>query len=202
MYKELPKGLIDENGKKLFDNYTHIRIMHELAMGLKAVEANDKYLELGISKAKCFFKCAPYFKRALAVDINPDVKNRFSSKNFERQKVDFSNTSWKFFPMTTDDFFRQNKERDFDFIFVDAKHSFEQARKDFENSWPLLKMGALMVLHDTYVPNREYLQHCEDCWKLPVWIKEQNYIDLELMTLPFYMGLTLIRKRNKQVIWM
>lgn len=36
----------------------------------------------------------------------------------------------------------------FDFIFIDADHTYEGAKKDFENYMPLLADGGILALHD------------------------------------------------------
>jgi predicted O-methyltransferase YrrM len=36
----------------------------------------------------------------------------------------------------------------FDFIFIDADHTYKGAKTDFDNYMPLLKDGGIMVLHD------------------------------------------------------
>ncbi len=195
-----------------WNNYSHIPIIKEICEGLKATDCNDKYLELGVAKGGCFCTCAPLFKNAIGVDMNPAVPPRIErqSRVFKQTK-----TKWQIVTATTDEFFEHNDEKEFNFIFIDAKHSFEQSRMDFVNAWPLLKDNGIMLLHDTYPPNEHYLPHCEDAWKLPEWIKQKakdrhlenisisgEYDNIELMTLPFYFGITIIRKMFRQVEWL
>ena len=37
---------------------------------------------------------------------------------------------------------------DWDFIFIDGYHSFEQTLNDLENYWPLLRLGGILMLDD------------------------------------------------------
>ncbi len=177
-----------------WDNYTHINILLPIVKGLKMAGCNNKYLELGISKAKCFNTCARYFKKAIGVDIVSKWESRIQKKIMKGTKVIFH-------AMSTDDFFKQNKEDNFDFIFVDACHEFKQAKRDFIDSWLLLKPNGIMILHDTYPPSKEFLEHCEDCHRLPNWIK-YHYDNAELVTLPFYFGVTIIRKLGGPIPWL
>jgi predicted O-methyltransferase YrrM len=43
---------------------------------------------------------------------------------------------------------------EFDFIFIDGDHTYEGAKKDFENYFPLLKKGGILALHDIVVHTR------------------------------------------------
>jgi predicted O-methyltransferase YrrM len=58
----------------------------------------------------------------------------------EKCKIDFSNSS-------TDDFFLTNKEK-YDCIFIDADHSYEGVKRDYENSLKALKKNGVLVFHD------------------------------------------------------
>lgn len=49
--------------------------------------------------------------------------------------------------MTSDAFFEQNKTQ-FDVVFIDGLHSYEQVRRDVINSLTFLKEGGVIVLHD------------------------------------------------------
>lgn len=49
---------------------------------------------------------------------------------------------------TTDAFFASNK-RTFDFIYVDAGHTYEEAKKDILNAHSILKPGGAIAVHDT-----------------------------------------------------
>jgi len=51
--------------------------------------------------------------------------------------------------MTSDDFFRQNKEC-FDAIFIDGDHSYEQVKKDTTNAITCLNPEGIIIWHDVY----------------------------------------------------
>ena len=75
--------------------------------------------------------------------------------------------------MTSDDFFKQNKEK-FDIVFIDGLHLCEQVYKDIKNSLNCLNPNGVIVLHDI-LPISEIEQRREriripgrwngDCWK-------------------------------------
>ena len=50
--------------------------------------------------------------------------------------------------MTSDEYFKQNKTIDFDFIYIDGDHTAEQVAKDAKNAWLLLKPGGIMAFDD------------------------------------------------------
>jgi predicted O-methyltransferase YrrM len=151
------------------------------------------YLELGVREGTMFTEVSKYCVRATAVDITPI---RFELPN---------NAEYHF--GTTDSFFEQlSYDVKFDFIFIDADHSYEQSLKDFVNAQKYLIEDGLIVLHDTYPINTEYLRPdlCNDSYKTALYIKNNMSDQFEVFTLPFPPGLTFIRKvrRSKQLLWL
>lgn len=51
--------------------------------------------------------------------------------------------------MTSDDFFAQNKSQ-FDLVFIDGLHHYEQVKRDFENALKIISDNGFIVFHDTY----------------------------------------------------
>jgi len=158
----------------------HIPIIEEIAKGLKWAGMNEAYLELGIARARCFNRVSTYFTHSVAVDRSAD-----SLKNITVQcdKND----------MTTDDYFRQNyhERTKFNLIFIDARHRYENVKRDFDNSWEYLAKFGIILIHDTFAPSKEWEKHTLDCWKI------QNHLDerkIKYITFPFYFGLTVVRK--------
>jgi predicted O-methyltransferase YrrM len=52
---------------------------------------------------------------------------------------------------TTDSFFKRTnpiKQTNFDVIFIDADHSYEGARKDYDNALKHINDGGLIIFHD------------------------------------------------------
>lgn len=48
---------------------------------------------------------------------------------------------------------RLKKLAPFDFIFVDADHTYEGVKQDFDNYFPMLADGGIMAFHDIVKPN-------------------------------------------------
>jgi len=155
----------------MYGKCDHIPIIIEIAKGMNIAGFNDCYLELGISKAKCFNPVSKFFKNSIAVDIN-DCSRYIDNK------------STTVYIGTTDYFFDENRDT-FNMIFIDAEHSWNQVKSDFVNSMKILKQNGVIILHDTFPPNKESFIHCKDGYKI---MKEFNYCTI---TLPFYYGLTI-----------
>jgi len=175
-----------------FSKTSHIEVIKTIANGMNKPGFNDNYLELGISKGKCFNEIAPLFKIATAVD-NQNKSFDYISKN--------KNISWNY--CNTDSFFINNNKK-FDLIFIDADHSFNTSMKDFENSFNCLNDWGIICMHDTYPPNKDFLAHSKDSYKVPLSLWKNKHNKCELVTLPFYYGVTIIRKINvkKYLHWM
>ena len=174
----------------MFSKTAHVPIIKEIAKGMEAAGMNGAYLELGIAKGHCFNSIAPHFKIVHAVDINLECYDKVCQ--VMRKKGSY------FHEGTTDDYFEKgNKGQKFNLVFIDANHDFEYVRKDFVNSWNALKDNGIIILHDTYPPNKEYLDHCKDAYKINDFV---TWADM--VTLPFYFGLTIVRKYKKHLAWM
>jgi len=50
--------------------------------------------------------------------------------------------------MSSDEYFKQNKNIDFDFIYIDGDHTAEQVAKDAKNAWLQLKPNGIMAFDD------------------------------------------------------
>ena len=176
----------------LFSKTCHIQIIEDIAKGMEAAGMNGAYLELGIAKGSCFNVVAPHFKRATAVDMNYESYERVCKITQKKGNA--------FYTGTTDDYFKKgNQGQMFDMVFIDACHKFDNEKKDFENSLSVLKNNGLIIMHDTYPPNKEYLEHCQDAWRIKHTLVDR---EIEHITLPFYFGLTIVRKYKNHLHWM
>ena len=106
--------------------------------------------------------------------------------------------------MTTDEFYEQNKNKlVIDFLFIDADHNYEQALKDFINYSKIVKDNGIIILHDTYPENESHLllAKCGTAYKVARYIRQNCGRDYEIMTIPVFPGMSLIRKSYKQLLW-
>ena len=96
----------------------------------------------------------------------------------------------------------RNANLKIDMLFIDADHSKESVLDDFKAYFDLVTVDGIILLHDSYPANEQDALpgYCGDCYKA---IEElsKNTEAYEMMTIPVPPGLTLCRKRKKQVAW-
>lgn len=174
-----------------FNKNEHVNMVKAIAIGMSRAGSLKRYLELGIRKGPCFNAVAPLAGEAYAVDIM-DCR-RFIKGN--------KNLHW--FHGTTDDFFKQhNPDKKFNLVFIDADHKHESSLRDFQNVLPLVVDNGLILFHDTYPPE-EFLtssKYCSDTYKTAEYIRA-HYPTYEFVTLPFYYGISVFRKLERQLLW-
>jgi len=149
---------------------------------IKETNGEDKtYIEYGVRSGECIEKVSKYVKNAYGVDINP---------------YNNANSNIIMSCMTTDAFSEKTLPSiKYDYVFIDADHSSKQVFIDFENVYKYLNSGGYIFLHDTYPCMIENLSPnaCNDCYLSPILIKNK-YPSIEMLTLPFNPGFTIIRK--------
>jgi Methyltransferase domain len=166
------------------ETFDHISFLEFMAKWLKP----ERYLELGVRDLRCFNRISKYAIESIGVDLRPiDVKPR---RNIF------------FYLGTTDQYFDSIKHVDlcFDFIFIDADHSFEQSLKDFQNAKDHLVEDGFIFLHDTYPYDPVMLepQMCNDAYKTALYIKQHLVEEFEILTFPINPGLTVVKKMSRQ----
>lgn len=152
---------------------THEQFIYNLCNSISV----KSYLELGLYKGECIKKVSTIVPRCVGVDI-----------------MEVPHSSFLFYKCTTDEFFKQNKER-FDFIFIDADHRYESAKQDLINALNILNYNGTIIMHDTD-PNSLHLidpGYCGDSYKINEWLDSRS--DLTYITLPIEIaGLTIIKR--------
>lgn len=125
----------------------------ELLLLLKGFNA-ETYLALGIGNGgsfamECFFMNET-LKSAIAVDCLAYKDLGIGQNELEIQDyislID-GEIKKEFINSTTDTFFTITQGR-FDVIFIDADHSYEGARKDYDNSLKHINKGGIIIFHD------------------------------------------------------
>jgi predicted O-methyltransferase YrrM len=140
------------------------------------------YLELGIYDGSTLEKVSRVVPRVIGVDI-ADLR---INKNIGE------------FHQTTTQEFLSNFNEMVDVIFIDADHSFEAVKLDFEASLKNLNEFGMIILHDTDPISEKYIDklYCGDSYKMIDWIKSEHP-DMDVFTFPISeAGLTII-KRSK-----
>jgi len=107
---------------------------------------------------------------------------------------------------TSDDFFSTNKEQ-FDCIFIDGLHYYNQVKRDVMNSLKFLSQEGVIFLHDC-LPNNIYEQaipRCQyewsgDVWKALVDFRTSDDLDTYTCYADHGVGLILKRKNRKKLM--
>ncbi|MDI7776362.1 class I SAM-dependent methyltransferase [Asticcacaulis sp. EMRT-3] len=95
--------------------------------------AYSDYLEIGVEAGDTFNKVNIRHK----VAVDPDFK------------IPVTQLQGAAFPITSDSFFSANNAQ-FDCIFLDGLHLYEQVRRDFMNAWGRIKPGGIILIDDCY----------------------------------------------------
>ena len=89
--------------------------------------------------------------------------------------------------------------------FVDADHRHAASTSDCESLLLHIANDGLLLLHDTYPESAEWLgdNRCSDSYRTAnlIFNKATEY-GIESVTLPTPPGLTIVRKRIRQVHWL
>ena len=159
----------------------------------------ETFLELGVDTGyttKKILDIAKDLKKVYCVDIRDSSIIKYESEF--KDKIDY------FFNNKTDDFFSKDIITEVDCVFIDADHSYTQSRIDFLNSFKILTDGGIIFLHDTYPPNIEMTNSTRngDTYKLYLELSSPEWNDkIDIINLPIYDGLTIIRKRISKKIF-
>lgn len=175
-----------------FTKYSHIQVVKMVATGLKNIGALERYLELGVAKGSCFNEIAPLATSAYAVDLRKKTL-KFIKNN--------PNLVWNC--CSTTEFLQSYEGDPFDLVFIDAGHEFESSWSDFQLVAPLVRENGMILLHDTYPPNAKCSipDICGDTWKTAWKIRTELRDEFEIATLPFYFGVSIVRKCVRQLDW-
>ena len=97
---------------------------------------------------------------------------------------------------SSDNFFKDTVFPPIALAFIDGGHTYEQAKRDFENALPLLVPAGHIFLHDTLPLSGEYLHEnaCGDVYRLRQELKNRKDLDVFTFTHSAWnVGLTMIR---------
>lgn len=84
------------------------------------------------------------------------INSIFAVDPVRNYKIPFKFRHIKFFEMTSDEFFKNSSE-DFDLIYIDGLHTFEQSFNDLINSMGRLRSGGPSLIYlDDVLPNDEF----------------------------------------------
>ena len=107
--------------------------------------------------------------------------------------------------LTSDDFFKTNKEK-FDLVFIDGLHVYDQVKQDIINSLEVLNNNGVILIHDC-LPEKIWEQNVPrmngawsgDVWKVIPFFRSKSNIDV--YTCVADRGVGIISKRyNKNIL--
>lgn len=175
--------------RKRNDSKWHINFILHLISIIKPAS----YLEVGIFHCGLFNQVIPYVDSLVGLDMDSSAGTYMKTNS----KCEFINS-------TSSDFFKQQIKlgRKFDFIFIDGDHSKEAVEADFLGAFEVLNDNGIILLHDTYPLNiaATTRDRCDDGYQALDKLSRLTN-KWEMMTIPIHPGITLCRKRIKQVDW-
>ena len=196
------------------DGLERYRIMEDFGQYILNGVGGD-ILEIGVGESSHFLTkiAKKYNRRIFHCDISPSkiinpmtVKGYLSDAEeityFEERDPNPQNFKRVVcYAGSSDSLFKRVPITPLAMVFIDGDHNYLQAKKDFENVWPLVVENGFVLLHDTYPPSEDYVDEnkCGDVFKLRQQLKWQD--DLDMLTLTrgtcIGVGLTIIRKHEK-----
>jgi predicted O-methyltransferase YrrM len=150
------------------------------------------YVELGIYHCELFNRVIPYAGHLIGVDTWQ-----------EAGQLMLYSAKVRFIHATTVDFARELQDHPLmiNLLFIDADHSRDAVLRDFYNFFPYVAPHGLILFHDTH-PQPEHLQpgYCGTAYQA---IEElaRDTSGYEMATIPIAPGLTICRKRRRQLAW-
>lgn len=134
---------------------------------------NCQYLEIGCDKNEVFDTIPLDKEFKIGVDPNSGGTHR----------------------MTSDEFFKNNK-KEFDVIFIDGLHTYEQVQKDIINSLKVLKKSGIILFHDflpldeiSADPVRRLRGWNGDVWKVGVELSNSQGLILKIVNIDCGVGI-------------
>jgi predicted O-methyltransferase YrrM len=150
-------------------------------------------LEIGIHKAGLFNKASRFTQESVGIDVDPTCRQSMKLRKQDRFICGDSASEMKKLIL---------EDRKFDFIFIDGNHSKQAVMTDFSLAIELIRLDGIVMLHDTY-PENEHATASDRCDDGYLAVEEASKLaeEWEMMTIPIHPGLTICRKRNRQVSW-
>jgi predicted O-methyltransferase YrrM len=147
---------IIENGQSLMRDQTGTKGLLDLINHL-GDNSNKTMIEIGSFIGESTILFAQSFKEVTAIDPfmegyddNDPTSYQFDFKNvyntYLNRTGDHQNI--KTMVSTSDDALSQLKGLQFDFVYIDGIHTYQQVKKDIENYLPLIKPGGVIGGHD------------------------------------------------------
>lgn len=165
----------------------------------KLIEKNSykNYLEIGISSGNTFRY------------VICDIKHGVDPNGGDQTKPDVP--SFITYPYTSDKFFENYIEQNYDIVFIDGLHHCDQVLRDIFNSIKYLNIGGTILVHDSK-PWSELMQRNPQpdevanggIWTGDVWKAVAKFRSMQTnftcKTIDFDLGLSIIQEGNSTPI--
>lgn len=89
------------------------------------------------------------------LSVDPIPKNHADMHATEETQVNGFTNRWDYFEGRSSAFWQQNIIKDYDLIYIDGSHLYEDFRNDIFEAWKVLRDGGLLICDDiTHKANR------------------------------------------------
>ena len=134
------------------------------------------------------------------LEIGCDDDMLFSKVNYVKKKIGVDPVRGGNCRKTSDEFFLQNKEN-FDCIFIDGLHEYQQVKKDINNSLNTLNENGTIFIHDCLPTSffQQAVPRCRMIWTGDVWksiVEMRTLKNLDTSVCKIDHGIAIIKKRE------
>jgi hypothetical protein len=176
---------------------------------------NGDVLEIGVGESSYYLSriAKRYNRRLFHCDISPSkIINPMSVPGYlsDSEEITYVEDG-KGFPEhlkrvvayagPSDKFFKVIPMKDIALAFIDGDHNYDQAKRDFWNTWEMLLENGMIFLHDTYPPDKSWTNEnrCGDVYRLRQELEKDNRMDVLTVSRGtcIGVGLTIVRKRER-----
>jgi len=111
---------------------------------IQSLTRANNYLEIGVANAATFLEVNSPRKTAVDPNFNFDIDKVAKQEHSK-------NRNTRFIATASDDFFANHaKDEEYDLIFIDGLHTWDQTYRDFCSSLHHLNENGVIVIDDTY----------------------------------------------------
>lgn len=171
---------------------THIEVLEAIAQ----CYGRPRFLEIGTGDGGCFHRVARHCRAAVTVDV-PDNPNGDVARHEDELRAAGVEVV-EYWGGGSDNFFACPLDvREFDLVFIDGSHWYDQVRRDFDNAAELLAPLGTIAMHDTWSATPEEAAMGSDEAYL---VAEEVEADprWQAYTMPVRPGLTLCRRDERR----
>ena len=103
-------------------------------------------LEIGTFEGQSASFFLKYLKKSKLIAVDSLNKKTSFYKNFIKNKKKLRN--FKFYNLSSSDFFKKNNKNKFDIIYIDGAHAKNSVFNDAKNSFKILKKNGILIFDD------------------------------------------------------